>query len=113
MTSPARHEFLDELRTRVRAPVERRLDEILDSFEDDNEGLAAFQLARADLDRLVTKLEHEELSDLARQLDAHRADLNAGIEEMGQALTHARNYAHAAELFATVVGIVARVVALA
>ena len=111
--SGARKDLLDELRTKVRAPVERRLDEILDSFEDDNEGLAAFQLARADLDRLVTKLEHQELSDLAKQLDAHRADLKAGIEEMGQALSHAKTYAHAAEVFATVVGIIARIVALA
>jgi hypothetical protein len=104
---------LDELRTKVRAPIEKRADEILDSFEDDNEGLAAFQLARADLDRLVSKLEHEELAELARQLDAHGAELKAGITEMAQALSHAKTYAHAAEVFATVVGIVARIVALA
>ena len=109
----SRRQLLDELRTKIRAPIEKRADEILDSFEDDNEGLAAFQLARADLDRLITKLEHEELADLARQLDAHGAELKAGITEMGQALAHAKSYAHAAEVFAAVVGIVARIVALA
>jgi predicted nucleic acid-binding Zn-ribbon protein len=111
--SPAGRQLLDELRTKVRAPIEKRVDEILDSFEDDNEGLAAFQLARADLDHLISKLEHEELVELARQLDAHGAELRAGITEMGQALAHAKSFAHAAEVFATVVGIVARIVALA
>jgi len=109
----ARREMLDELTTKVRAPIEKRLDEILDSFEDDNEGLAGFQLARADLDRLIAKLEHEELLDLARQLDAHGAELKSGIKEMGDSLGRAKSFAHAAEVFATVVGIVARIVALA
>ena len=93
MTSAAaKHQILDEVRTKIRAPIERRLDEILDSFEDDNEALTAFQLARADLDRLVTKLEHEELLDLARQLDAHSADLKAGIVEMGDGHAFVRDH---------------------
>jgi len=108
-----RHDLIDELRTRVRAPIERRVDEILDAFEDDNDGLSAFQLARADLDRLITRLEHDELSDLAKQLDAHGAELRSGITEMADDLAHAKTYARAAEVFGTVVGIVARIVALA
>lgn len=108
-----RHDLLDELRTKVRAPIERRVDEILDSFEDDNDGLAAFQLARADFDRLITRLEHDELSDLARQLEGHSAELRSGIAEMGVSLAHAKTYARAAEVFGTVVGIVARIIALA
>lgn len=113
MTTTARRDLIDELRTKVRAPIEHRVDEILDSFGDDNDGLAAFQLARADFDHLITRLEHDELSDLARQLEAHGAELRSGISEMGVSLAHAKSYAHAVEIFGTVVGIVARIVALA
>lgn len=108
-----RHDFLEVLRTKVRAPIERHVDDILDSFVDDNEGLAAFQLARADLDRLISKLEHAELADLSRQLEAHSEELRAGIGEIGEDLGTVRTYTRAAEVFSTVVGIVARIVALA
>ncbi|MDQ6893634.1 MAG: hypothetical protein M3167_13245 [Acidobacteriota bacterium] len=106
-------ELLEKLRTKVRAPVERRADEILDGFGDDNEGLAAFQLARADLDALITRLEREELKTIGHSLAAHQSELLAGIHEMGESLHSVRTLSHAAEVFGTVVGLVARIVALA
>ena len=112
-TKTARQELLETLRTKVRAPIERHADEILDSFGDDNEGLAAFQLARADLDRLIARVEHEELAELAALLRSHAEELSAGIREMADSLAKARSLTRSAEIFAVVVGIVARVVALA
>ena len=106
-------ELLEKLRTKVRAPIERRADEILDGFGDDNEGLAAFQLARADLDALITRLEREELKTISQSLAAHQAELLAGIHEMGESLHSVKTLSHAAEVFGTVVGLVARIVALA
>ncbi|MFN2634548.1 MAG: hypothetical protein ABR610_14135 [Thermoanaerobaculia bacterium] len=109
----AREKLLDLLRNRVRAPIERRADEILDSFVDDNEGLAAFQLARADLDQLIAHLEHANLKVLSRRLDSHRSELSSGIRDMTDSLKSAKSLTHSAELFATVVGVLARIVALA
>jgi len=106
-------ELLEKLRSKVRAPIERRADEILDHFEDDNEGLAAFQLARADLDALITRLEGEQLRAIGHSLASHRAELLAGIHEMGESLNSVKTLSHAAEVFGTVVGLVARIVALA
>ena len=45
--------------------------------------------------------------------DGHRAELRSGITEMAEDLAHAKTYARAAEIFGTVVGLVARIVALA
>ncbi len=109
----AREKLLDLLRNRVRAPIERHADEILDSFVDDNEGLAAFQLARADLDQLITHLEHANLKVLSQRLDSHRSELTSGIRDMTDSLKTAKSLTHSAELFATVVGVLARIVALA
>ncbi|HYK41905.1 MAG TPA: hypothetical protein VE007_05895 [Thermoanaerobaculia bacterium] len=109
----ARADLLEKLRTKVRAPVERRADEILDGFGDDNEGLAAFQLARADLDALITRLERDELRAIDQSLAAHQSELLAGIHEMGESLHSVKTLSHAAEIFGTVVGLVARIVALA
>ncbi len=109
----ARSKLLDLLRSRVRAPIERHADEILDSFGDDNEGLAAFQLARADLDELISHVEDEQLKSLSVRLASHHDELISGIREMTDSLRTARTLTHAAELFATVVGVLARIVALA
>lgn len=109
----AREDLLDRLRSRVRAPIERHADAILDAFVDDNEGLTAFQLARADLDALIGRLERDELEGLARQLALHESDLSAGIREMSESLRSAKTLTHSAETFATVVGLLARIIALA
>ena len=106
-------DLLDTLRTKVRAPVEKHADEILDCFGDDNEGLAAFQRARADLDALIHKLEHKQLQDLARQLDSHGEELRAGISDLQTTLAKAETYARAARVFWRVVGLAARIIALA
>jgi class 3 adenylate cyclase len=106
-------DLLDLLRTKVRAPIEKHADEILDSFGDDNEGLAAFQRARADLDALITRLEHRQLQDLARILDTHGAELRAGIADLQETLAKVATFNRAARVFWRVVGIAARIVALA
>lgn len=109
----ARSKLLDLLRNRVRAPIERHADEILDSFGDDNEGLSAFQLARADLDALISHVENEQLKALSLRLASHHDELAAGIREMAESLRAAKTLTHSAELFGTVVGVLARIVALA
>lgn len=109
----AQDELLDRLRTKVRAPIERRADQILDGFGDDNEALAAFQLARADLDALITRLERGQLHDLGRRLVSHQAALTSGIHDMAESLRATKDLTHAAEVFASVVGLIARIVALA
>ena len=106
-------DLLDTLRTKVRAPIEKHADEILDSFGDDNEGLAAFQRARADLDGLISKLEHRQLQDLAKLLDSHAEELKTGIADLQATLSKADTYARAARVFWRVVGLAARIVALA
>lgn len=109
----AREDLLDTLRSKVRAPIERHADAILDAFVDDNEGLTAFQLARADLDALIGRLERDELEGLARQLAVHESDLSAGIREMSDSLRSAKTLTRSAGTFATVVGLLARIIALA
>lgn len=106
-------DLLDVLRTGVRAPIEKHADEILDSFGDDNEGLAAFQRARADLDALITRLEHRQLHDLAKLLDSHADELRTGIADLKDTLAKAETYARAARVFWRVVGLAARIIALA
>ena len=106
-------DLVDILRTKVRAPIEKNADEILDSFGDDNEGLAAFQRARADLDALISRLEHRQLQDLARLLDSHSEELRTGIEDLRETLSKADTYTRAARVFWRVVGLAARIVALA
>ena len=109
----SRSKLLDLLRNRVRAHIERHADEILDSFGDDNEALAAFQLARADLDQLISHVEDAQLKALSLRLASHHDELTTGIREMTDSLRTAKTLTHSAELFATVVGVLARIVALA
>lgn len=109
----ARAKLLDLLRNRVRAPIERHADEILDSFGDDNEALSSFQLARADLDALISHMEDVELKTLSRRLASHHDELTSGIREMADSLRTTKTLTRSAELFATVVGVLARIVALA
>jgi hypothetical protein len=106
-------DLLDTLRTKVRAPIEQRADEILDSFGDDNEGLSAFQRARADLDALISRLEHRQFQDLARLLDSHADELRTGIADLQDTLSKADTLTRAARVFWRVVGLAARIVALA
>jgi N-methylhydantoinase B/oxoprolinase/acetone carboxylase alpha subunit len=106
-------DLLDFLRTKVRAPIEKHADEILDSFGDDNEGLAAFQRARADLDTLISRLEHKELQGIAKLLDSHAEELRTGIADLHETLAKAETYTRAARVFWRVVGLAARIVALA
>ena len=106
-------DLLETLRVKVRAPIEKHADEILDSFGDDNEGLAAFQRARADLDALISRLEHRQLQDLARLLDSHAEELRTGIADLQDTLSKADTYTRAARVFWRVVGLAARIVALA
>jgi hypothetical protein len=116
MTAPplrSQKDLLDFLRTKVRAPIEKHADEILDAFGDDNEGLAAFQRARADLDALIARLEHKELSGIAKLLDSHAEELRTGIADLHETLTKAETYTRAARVFWRVVGLAARIVALA
>jgi len=112
-TLRSQHDLLDTLRTKVRAPIEKHADEILDSFGDDNEGLGAFQRARADLDGLIAQLEHKELQGLARQLESHGEELRAGIADLDETIARAETYARAARVFWRVVGLAARIIALA
>jgi hypothetical protein len=106
-------DLVDLLRTKVRAPIEKRADEILDSFGDDNEGLMAFQRARSDLDALIARLEHRQFHDLARLLDSHGEELRTGIEDLQDTLSKIDTYTRAARVFWRVVGLAARIVALA
>lgn len=106
-------ELLDLLRKKVRAPIEAHAEEILDSFGDDKERLAVFQRARADLDALIARLESEELRNLGDQLDSLSEELKAGTADLRNTLTTARNVARAAKVFWRVVGLAARIIALA
>ena len=106
-------DLLSTLRTKVRAPIEKHADEILDSFGDDNEGLVAFQRARADLDALISRLEHRQLHDLAKLLDSHGDELRTGITDLEDTLAKVKTFSRAARVFWRVVGIAARIVALA
>src|SRR5437870_9638446 len=106
-------ELLDLLRRKVRAPIEAHADEILDSFGDDNEALASFQRARADLDALIHRLEHQEFRDIARQLESNDAELRSGVEDLHQTLSAEKTLVRAARVFWRIVGLAARIVALA
>lgn len=108
-----RAELLDNLRTKVRAPIEKNADKILDSLENDQDKLEAFQLDRLHLDQLIARLEHEQFEDIQKRLDELSDQLEQGVKAMSDSLAKIKNFARGAELFAKVVGIVARVVALA
>lgn len=108
-----RGEFLDFLRTRVRAPIEKDSERIVKALSKDQEKLEAFQLDRLHLDELIAALEHEQFSDLEGRLDELSDQLQQGIKAMSESLAKVQGFAKGAELFAKVVGLVARVVALA
>jgi hypothetical protein len=108
-----RKELLDVLRTKVRAPIEKNVDDILDSLKKDQEKLEAFQLDRLYLDELIAQLEHEEFEDIQKRLDELSGQFKEGIDAMAKSLGEIKKFAKAAEVFAKVVGLVARVVALA
>jgi hypothetical protein len=109
----ARTEFLDTLRTKVRAPIEEHADEILDSFGDDNERLAAFQRARADLDSLIARLETEEFAGLRKQMAANEAEFKTGVASLESTLKGVKDLESAARVFWRIVGLAARIIALA
>ena len=106
-------EFLDILRAKVRAPVEKNVDKILDSLKNDQDKVEAFQLDRLHLDELIARLEHEQFEDIQKRLDELSDQLEQGVKAMSDSLARIKNFARGAELFAKVVGLVARVVALA
>ena len=108
-----RDEFLDFLRDDVRAPVEKSASRILSALAKDQEKLEAFQLDRLHLDELIARLEHEQFKDLEGRLEELSGPLQQGVRAMSESLTKIKNFARGAEIFAKVVGLVARVVALA
>jgi len=109
----ARSDLLDMLRDKVRAPVEEHAGEILDALAGDKEKVSGFQKARADLDALIEKLEEEEFRSLRKELDAHGAELNAGIKSLGASLKGIKDVETTARVFWRVVGLAARIIALA
>ncbi|HKF44488.1 MAG TPA: hypothetical protein VKG01_15430 [Thermoanaerobaculia bacterium] len=109
----ARSEMLDLLREKVRAPIEKHAGEILESFGGDKERAAAFQKARADLDSMIERLEEDELKGLRKELDAHAAELNDAIKALQSSLSKVKDAETAARVFWRVVGIAARIIALA
>jgi predicted nuclease with TOPRIM domain len=106
-------EFLDILRAKVRAQVEKNVDKILDSLKNDQDKVEAFQLDRLHLDELIARLEREQFEDIQKRLDELSDQLEQGVKAMSDSLAKIKNFARGAELFAKVVGLVARVVALA
>lgn len=108
-----RAELLDTLRTKVRAPIEKNADKILDTLESDQDKLEAFQLDRLHLDELIVRLEHEQFEDIQKRLDELSGQVEVGIKAMSKSLGKIKDFAKGVELFAIVVGLVARVVALA
>ncbi len=106
-------ELLDLLRKKVRAPIEAHAGEILESFGADNEGLASFQRARADLDALITRLEHGEFRNLAKLLETHSEELRSGIRDLEDTLKTVETLTRTARVFWRVVGLAARIIALA
>ena len=109
----ARSELLDRLRDKVRAPIEEHAGEILDALAGDKEKISAFQKARADLDALIEKLEEEEFRSLRKELDEHGSELDAGIKSLEASLSGIKNVETTARVFWRVVGLAARIIALA
>ena len=110
MTAP---EFLDLLRNRVRAPVERNAAAIVRALGDDRSAIEAFQLARVHLDALIDRLEGAQLQDLDRRLAELSGPLADGTRRLKESLGRLEDFAQGADLLATLVGLAARTVALA
>lgn len=101
------------LREKVRAPIEEHASEILDSFGGDKDRIASFQKSRADLDSLIEMLEEEEFKTLRKELDAHAAELDDGIKSLQASLSNVKDAETAARVFWRIVGLAARIIALA
>ena len=106
-------DLLDFLREDVRAPIEEHADEILEAIGDDVERRRQFQLDRLHLDQLIGKLELQQFKNIAARLKELSPGLEAGADAMNASLKKVKGFAKAADTFASVVGLVARIVALA
>jgi hypothetical protein len=106
-------EFLDYLRDKIRAPIEQHADDIIGALQGDEKRLRSFQRARADLDKLILKLEAQQFGDLAEQLKNLSDELVSGIAEMNEAITSTNTIVKGVVLFTQVVGLAARIAALA
>jgi hypothetical protein len=108
-----RRQLLDFLEKKVRDPIEVHADEILAAIGPDIKKRRLFQLDRLHLDELIGKLEVEEFEDIEARLKQLSAGLVAGAKAMNTSLEKVKGFAKAADTFASVVGLVARIVALA
>jgi hypothetical protein len=108
-----RQELLDFLEKKVRAPIESREDDILDAIGSDKKRRRQFQLDLLHLDELIGKLELERFQDIETRLKELSGGLEEGARDLKESLGKVKSLAKAADTFATVVGLVARIVALA
>jgi hypothetical protein len=106
-------ELLDFLRKKVREPIEENADDILAAIGKDTARRRLFQTDRLMLDELIGKLEVEQFAGLAARLKQVSAGLEAGATSMNASLEKVKAFAKAADTFASIVGLVARIVALA
>lgn len=106
-------EFLDYLRTKIRTQIEQHADDIIGALQGDEKRLRSFQRARADLDKLILKLETQQFGDLAEQLENLSDELLSGIADMNKAITNMNTVVKGVVLFTQVVGLAARIAALA
>jgi hypothetical protein len=106
-------EFLDYLRTKIRAQIEQHADDIIDALQGDEKRLRSFQRARSDLDKIILKLEAQQFGDLAEQLENLSDELLSGIADMNEAITNMNTVVKGVVLFTQVVGLAARIAALA
>lgn len=104
--------YLKTLRD-VRERVEARSLAIRASLAGDTEGLDAFQLARANLDAMISKLETRELQPIEARLRALGPELERGVANLEQDLEALDNTVRAVEGFTAVVALAARIAATA
>ncbi|MDQ5870859.1 MAG: hypothetical protein M3547_01450 [Acidobacteriota bacterium] len=108
-----RESVLDFLLGRVRAPIEKHADEILAHFEEEGGPVREFQYARLHLDKLIARLENDEFSQIAARLGELSGELRARVKDMERSLGRIEDFGEAADVFARIVGLAARVIALA
>jgi hypothetical protein len=104
--------YLKTLRD-VRERVEARSLAIRASLAGDTDRLDAFQLARADLDAMISKLETRELQPIEAQLSVLGPKLEKGVVELEQELEALDDTVRAVEGFTAVVALAARIAAAA
>jgi hypothetical protein len=104
--------YLKTLRD-LRERVEARSLAIRASLAGDTESLDAFQLARADLDAMISKLETRELQPIEARLSALGPELERGVVKLEQDLEALDNTVRAVEGFTAVVALAARIAATA